>query len=482
MFSNARHHRLSLIALSAALALLILVACTIVPIVGRSQFRLISNDDLIAAVDREFDRFMAVLEHKKVVLSASDSPQAARTVEMVNRVSERILDASGMKHRYDWQIVVVKAREANAFVMPNGKIVVFTGLLPITKNEAGLAAIIGHEVAHVVAQHRAERVSQALVAELAIQVVNIGLALMNSRYRPIVAASVGLGAHYGILLPFSREHESEADHLGLLFMAKAGYDPSEAGEVWERMEARSGSGPWEFLSTHPSPATRRSQLVSWLPEAKVLYADQDRPLPAHLGELESARRARIQQVAIAPIAPRPSFLPGYWWRVQPSNRQTPITYRYVRNETCSVGVCFVVASETGVTILTEDYAVLEFHPASGGFARMSPAMRLVEWPLRIGQEWSQDIIFEYSDARRARTALKVEVAAYESVTTPAGSFMAFKLITSMDGRKVEEYWYAPEVRNVVRIIQRAGLFQSVTREIVDYQKSDEPVIEAGWAQ
>jgi hypothetical protein len=225
------------------------------------------------------------------------------------------------------------------------KIVVFTGLLPICRNEAGLAAVLGHEVGNVVAQHSAERLSQALLTQLALQTVDA--ALSDSKHRPIVAAALGLGAQYGILLPFSREHESEADRIGLLYMAKAGYDPSEAIALWERMEARRGSGPWEFLSTHPSPATRRAQLQQWLPEAKLYYADRARPLPSDVAEAPDLRPARSPQVALAPVASRPLVQPGYWYRIQASNRPTPSTYRFERVETCSVGECLALVSDTG---------------------------------------------------------------------------------------------------------------------------------------
>lgn len=165
------------------------------------------------------------------------------------------------------------------FVMPNGKIVVYTGILPVAETEAGLAAVIAHEVAHVVARHGAERLSQESLAQGLLTAADAVLAVQDDEYRPWIGAALGLGAQYGVLLPFSREHESEADHIGLLYMAKAGYDPAEAIGFWERMEAASGSRPAEFLSTHPSPATRRSQIRAWLPEANGYYADRTRALP-----------------------------------------------------------------------------------------------------------------------------------------------------------------------------------------------------------
>lgn len=463
--------------------LLFAVACATVPLTERSQFRLISNKDLVPEANQQFDRMMAVARQKNAVLSASDSPQAASTIALVKRVSDRILDAAGMKDRFNWEITVVKYSEANALVLPSGKIMIFAGLFSIAKSEAGLAAVIGHEVGHVVAQHQAERVSQEILVAMGLQVVDLALVSSNSRYRPLIGAAAGLGALYGIILPFSREHESEADHLGLLYMAKAGYDPSEAIEVWEKMEELSGSGPWEYLSTHPSPATRRAQLLSWMPEAKVLYANQDSPLPSSLSELGEARAEYDHQAAVAPIAPRPSFLSGYWYRTTLRDRTTPLTYRYVGEQLCSerpgvMDTCFVLESETQTQILTQDYAILEGQrkddkPSS----KYSPALKMVDWPLQLGKAWSQDITIELTTGGRSTIKTKGEVVAYESVTVPAGTFMAYKIVFSMNGTRVLQYWYAPEVRNLVRtnLLAVFGL-SFMAEEMMDYQKTDEPVI------
>jgi predicted Zn-dependent protease len=274
---------------------------------------MVSNEDLAAAANDNFARLMSVAREKNAVLESSESPRAAATVDVVNRVSDRIIDAAGLRHQYNWQVVVVKAPEANAFVMPNGRIVVFTGLLPVVKTEAGLAAVIGHEVGHVVARHQAERVSQVLLAQLALTAAEVALATSNSKYGPAIGAALGLGAQYGILLPFSRVHESEADHIGLFYMAKAGYDPSEAIPLWERMEAAGGSGPWEYLSTHPSPGTRRDQIRAWLPGVMPFYADQARPLPQNLAEVQRIRTEEAPKAALAPAptVSRPVVDPGF---------------------------------------------------------------------------------------------------------------------------------------------------------------------------
>jgi len=364
--------------------------------------------------------------------------------------------------------------------MPNGKVVVFTGIMPIAKTEAGLAAVIGHEVGHVVAQHSAERLSQQLLTQLTLQMVDAALAASESKYRPIVGAAMGLGAQYGILLPFSREHESEADHIGLFYMAKAGYDPSEAIGLWERMEAKGGSGPWEFLSTHPSPETRRTQIQAWLPEAKLYYTDRTRPLPSSLEEVQvavaAAQAEHARKVALAPMAARPSLQAGFWYSLKPSNRPSSITYRLDRVEACPTGECFVVIADSGGTgYYTTDYALVEIINPNGSWTRFSPPLRIVRWPLRVGDSWSETITIQQWQRLKQTTSVKVDVEDYEPVTVPAGSFMGFRIVVSLGGRPFRKTWYSPETRTFVRGIQYDWRGEQVIiNELVDYQKSDEP--------
>jgi predicted Zn-dependent protease len=182
--------------------------------------------------------------------------------------------------RAQWRAFLVRTSQVNANASADGTIVVYTGILPVAKSEAGLAAILGHEVAHVIARHSAERLSQNLLAQ---GVTSVAVAASDPKYQALVGGALGLGAQYGVLLPFSREHESEADHLGLYYMAKAGYDPAEAPALWQRMAALGGKGTPEFMSTHPSHDTRIAQLNQWLPDARRYYQDRSLPLPARLG-------------------------------------------------------------------------------------------------------------------------------------------------------------------------------------------------------
>jgi Zn-dependent protease with chaperone function len=432
---------------------------------------MVSDQQVIAAADQEFAKFMGLAHQKNVLVSPSDSAQASALVATVNRVSERIIDAAGLRGRYPWQTVVVKSSQKNAFVTPNGKIVVFTGILPIAKTEAGLAAILGHEVSHVIARHSAERMSQALLAELTVTAADAALAASNSKYRPIISAAVGLGAQYGVLLPFSRAHESEADHIGLLLMAKAGYDPSEAAGLWQRMEAAGGSGPWEFLSSHPSHATRVAQIQQWLPEASLYYADGRRQLPTSLAEVRTAAADQASRVALAPMSPPPGYRVGFWYQFTTTNRPTATTHRFVRQEPCSAGDCLVFESTAGsVGIFTPGLALVETRAATGAWRRFTPPLQEFRWPLRVGDGWADVVAVEESSGRKQTLQLKGEVVSYDSIAVPAGTFMAYKIIIAVGGRRFREVWYAPETRTVVRSISLDPQGREIVSELVDYQK------------
>lgn len=244
--------------LAALLLVSLAAACETVPITGRSQLNLLSEPDEIQ---------MGIQAYKEVTSKVKVSTNTVQNAQ-VNRVAQRII-AAVEKPNLPWEVKVIEDNQANAFALPGGKIAVYTGILPITKDDAGLAAVIGHEVGHVIARHSAERVSQQMVAQ------GLGGALVSGVLGtdPQTSAQVaGLFAQ-GILLPWGRKQESEADHIGLILMAKAGYDPRAARDLWVRMgEASKGrSRPPEFLSTHPSEETRITQIEGWLPEALKYY-------------------------------------------------------------------------------------------------------------------------------------------------------------------------------------------------------------------
>jgi predicted Zn-dependent protease len=240
-------------------------ACATVPYTQRSQLVLLSEaqeQELGAAAYRE------TLKKARVV-------QDPAVTAVVQRVGERIARVAG-KPGYQWEFTVVDDVDTiNAFALPGGKVAVYTGLFPVAYDEAGLAAVMGHEVAHVLARHGAERMSQGAV----VQVLGVGLSVAVGDASPITQRAVmeafGLGSQVGVLLPFGRSQESEADHIGLILMAKAGYDPAAALGLWERMERATApkkeAAPPEFLSTHPAYGTRQTNIRGWLAEARQHY-------------------------------------------------------------------------------------------------------------------------------------------------------------------------------------------------------------------
>ena len=189
----------------------------------------------------------------------------------VTRVGRRIADATSKD--YPWEFKVLEDKQANAFCLPGGKVAVYTGILPIAQDDAGLAAVLGHEVSHAIARHGGERVSQSLLVQSTLAATQVALSRNDPKMVQAVTSLLGAGAAVGILLPWSRAQESEADHLGLIFMAKAGYHPSAARDLWVRMAQteRSQGRPPEFLSTHPAPETRIRQIEAWIPEALQYY-------------------------------------------------------------------------------------------------------------------------------------------------------------------------------------------------------------------
>src|SRR5882724_7894964 len=243
------------------MAATVFAACETVPYTGRSQLQLISPQQ---------ESEMGVQAFQQIVGKAKLSNDAASS-EMVTRVGKRIAAAAGHPE-YQWEYRLIQDdKQVNAFALPGGKVAVYTGILPVTKDENGLAAVLGHEIGHVVARHGGERMSQQMGANVVVETL-AGLSSGNPLVVQSVSAALGAGASVGVLLPWGRAQESEADHLGLILMAKAGYDPRASLELWKRMaEASKGQRPPEFLSTHPAEATRIQQIEGWLPEALTYY-------------------------------------------------------------------------------------------------------------------------------------------------------------------------------------------------------------------
>jgi predicted Zn-dependent protease len=254
------------------LALTVLAGCTSVPLTGRSQLSLIPASTMLSMSYEQYGEFL------KTNPLSRDSANA----RLVRRVGERIRTAveryavekgfTGRLEGYRWEFNLVASDDVNAWCMPGGKVVVYEGILPVTQTETGLAVVMGHEIAHAVADHGAERMSQNLLTQLGGVGLAVALEKEPQQTQDLWFAAFGAGAQVGILLPFSRTHESEADRLGLIFMAMAGYDPQEAVSFWSRMAAgKKGSAPPEFLSTHPSDQTRIEDLRKLMPEAMTYY-------------------------------------------------------------------------------------------------------------------------------------------------------------------------------------------------------------------
>jgi predicted Zn-dependent protease len=215
------------------------------------------------------------LQSYQDVLSQSDVIPAGPEVDLVQQVMKRLEAATSEAGRnMDWEVSVVASPQANAFCLPGGKMVVYTGIIPIARTEAGLATVLGHEMAHATSRHGSQRLLQSRISQTLLTGANASLALgdMDPRQKMEIMAALGAGAQYGVLLPFSREHESEADEVGLYYMARAGYDPREAIHFWERMEQNSSSEqPPEFASTHPSHGTRIARFKEHMPRAEGEY-------------------------------------------------------------------------------------------------------------------------------------------------------------------------------------------------------------------
>ena len=274
----------------------LLVGCQTNPYTDRYQFVLMPAGYMIEMGAAQYGEMM-----QDPKLALSKDPQE---IEPVKRVADRIIEAAKRSKyaeaakSFDWEVTVIKDDNTkNAWALPGGKIAVYTGIFPMAKTEAGLAAIMGHEVIHALAQHGAERMSQGLVAQVGMSAAAILLSTQggNPALGQLGMQAMGLGVQAGVLLPFSRKHESEADYVGVLLAADAGYDPRESINIWQRMAAASGESPPEFFSTHPVHETRISDLKGWMPEAMAIF--------------EQSQKASVKNLPVISPSPPPSSSP-----------------------------------------------------------------------------------------------------------------------------------------------------------------------------
>jgi predicted Zn-dependent protease len=240
-----------------------LLGCATAPVTGRSQLILIPESTEIS---------MGLKSYREI-LKKSKLSDDQEVIDMVSKVGNQIALVSD-RPDYDWEFNVIEDEKmVNAFALPGGKVAVYTGILPYTKDENGLATVMGHEVAHALVRHGGERMTTILLAQLGQVAMNIALRDQDPAAKAALNIGYGLGSTVGVILPFSRNQESEADRVGLILMAKGGYDPSTSVEFWQRMaEKKEKKSPPEFLSTHPADEKRIAQIKQWLPEAMKYYA------------------------------------------------------------------------------------------------------------------------------------------------------------------------------------------------------------------
>lgn len=261
-----------LVLIGVAFASLLITSCSKVPITNRSQMNLLPESQMISMGLTSYREFL----QKNPPASSTDADEI-----MVRNVGSRIqsgvatyLAQNKMSDRisgYNWEFNLVKSNEVNAWCMPGGKVVIYSGLLPVTQNETSLAIVMGHEIAHAVARHGNERMSQMMVQQLGGVALDVALSQKSEQTRAIYNTAYGVGTTVGVMLPYSRLHESEADKLGLIFAAMAGYDPRQAPVFWQRMAASGGNKPPELLSSHPSDQTRIKDLQNFMPQAMKYY-------------------------------------------------------------------------------------------------------------------------------------------------------------------------------------------------------------------
>ena len=250
----------------------LLAACATVPLTERKSLRLIPSSELLSLSDQQYTK---VLNESKVSTNRQHVTMVTRVGKRIAGAAEDFLRESQAEDKikdYQWEFNVIKDdKTANAWCMPGGKIAVYTGILPYTRNDTGLAVVLGHEVAHAIAEHGNERMSEALLAQMGAVALAVALEEEPEETQQLFMLAYGVTANVAFLLPYSRLHESEADRIGLTLMAKAGYNPNEAVRFWQTMSEQGGSRPPTLLSTHPAPESRIEKIKSFIPEAMQHY-------------------------------------------------------------------------------------------------------------------------------------------------------------------------------------------------------------------
>lgn len=249
-------------------ALVLFSGCGSVPLTGRKQMLLVSDQEVLSS---SLTQYKDYIKTAKLSTNKTKTAQVVRVGKNIAAATEAYLKANGMEAEaksFAWEFNLVSENQVNAFCMPGGKIVVYEGLLNLVDSDDELAVVIGHEVAHAVAKHSNERMSQQLLTQYGAAVLDQAVSGSSAAVQTIAGTVYGLGAQYGVMLPYSRKHEYEADHMGLIFMAIAGYNPEKAVSFWTKMSAASNANVPEIMSTHPNDANRIAEIQRFLPEAR----------------------------------------------------------------------------------------------------------------------------------------------------------------------------------------------------------------------
>jgi predicted Zn-dependent protease len=250
------------------IALVLLSGCGSVPLTGRKQILLVSDQDVLSSSLTEYNDY---IKTAKLSTNKTKTAQVVRVGKKIAAATEAYLKSNGLEsevQNFAWEFNLVQDDQVNAFCMPGGKIVVYEGLMKLVDSDDELAVVVGHEVAHAVAKHSNERMSQQLLAQYGSAALEQAVSGSSAAVQTVAGTVYGLGAQYGVMLPYSRKHEYEADQMGLIFMAIAGYNPDKAVTFWTKMSSASSASVPEIMSTHPSDTNRISEIQKFLPEAK----------------------------------------------------------------------------------------------------------------------------------------------------------------------------------------------------------------------
>jgi predicted Zn-dependent protease len=254
------------------LTILLVFACQKNPVTGRKSLDLVSASEMQSMSYSEYGTFLST---HKLSTNADQSAMVTRVGTRIQKAVEKYMADNGkssMLNGFKWEFHLVEDPTVNAWCMPGGKVVVYTGIMPVVGNETGLAVVLGHEIAHAIANHGAERMSQGMVQQMGGVALSVAMSSKPAETRALFSQAYNAGTEVAVMLPYSRLHESEADHMGLIFMSMAGYNPDEAVTFWQRMkDASGGKAPNELMSTHPSDDRRISDIKKWLPEVKQKY-------------------------------------------------------------------------------------------------------------------------------------------------------------------------------------------------------------------